>query len=110
MIPRLPSFALATTPAPLGAAIAGMVALALFAAPPAGDMTGASLPHWTVPGQYAEVVDRPFFGPQPWQVPRPAREAPTLAEEEVHLIDGAFVVDELRTDEHDPAPASTIPL
>ncbi|NND85434.1 MAG: hypothetical protein HKN46_09830 [Acidimicrobiia bacterium] len=110
-IPRLPAVAFPMTTAPLGAAIAGMVALAMFVAPPSGDLTGSTLPHWSVPGQYMDVIDRPFFGPQPWDVPRPSSAAPPVVEEAVHLIDGSFQVDELRPDEPgNPAPPSTLPL
>lgn len=110
LIPRLPTFAFPVTTAPLGAAIAGMVALALFMAPPPVDLTDSTLPHWTVPGQYLQSIDRPFFGPQPWEVPRPSHAAPPVAEEEVHLIDGSFEVDELRPDEPGvTSPPSTLP-
>lgn len=108
-IPRLRVFVSPRTTAPLGAAIAGMVALAMLAAPAPGDLPGSTMPHWSASSPQADVIDRPFFGPQPWEVPRPTHAAPPLVEEEVHLIDGSFEVDELRPDEPGelPPPSTT---
>lgn len=108
-IPRLPAFSFASTTAPLGAVVAGMVALAMFTAAPGGELTGSTLPSWSQTTEYHHIVDRPFFGPQPWSVPREDRPAPTPVGEE-HLIDGSFAVEELRPVEPgEPAPPDTIP-